>query len=85
MASTRSNARLIRFGIFALVLIGCGYILTRGSSFQPPNYQQTQSPAAHEKQTGNVAAGGGAGSPAGAQVPLGKNRGPIPKAIMGSW
>ena len=48
MASTRSNARLIRFGIFALVLIGCGYILTRGSSFQPPNYQQTRSPAAHE-------------------------------------
>lgn len=85
MASTRSNARLIRFGIFALVLIGCGYILTRGSSFQPPNYQQTQSPAAHEKQTGNVAAGGGAGSgSAGAQVPLGKNRGPIPKAIMGA-
>ncbi|ODV83014.1 glycosyltransferase family 15 protein [[Candida] arabinofermentans NRRL YB-2248] len=28
----RTNARLIRFGIFATVLILCGYILSRGSS-----------------------------------------------------
>ncbi|RLV93791.1 Glycolipid 2-alpha-mannosyltransferase 1 [Spathaspora sp. JA1] len=35
LASTRSNARLVRFGLFALILIACGYILTRGSSFQP--------------------------------------------------
>lgn len=33
MASSRSNARLIRFGIFALVLIFCGFILTKGSSY----------------------------------------------------
>ncbi|KAG2736530.1 hypothetical protein G9P44_000620 [Scheffersomyces stipitis] len=39
MASSRSNARIIRFAIFALVLIGCGYILTRGSAynFTPPS------------------------------------------------
>lgn len=36
MASSRSNARLVRFGIFALVLIFCGYILTKGSSYQVP-------------------------------------------------
>ncbi|EGW31253.1 alpha-1,2-mannosyltransferase [Spathaspora passalidarum NRRL Y-27907] len=35
ITSTRSNARLVRFGLFALILIACGYILTRGSSFQP--------------------------------------------------
>lgn len=34
MASSRSNARIIRFAIFALVLIGCGFILSKGSSFQ---------------------------------------------------
>ncbi|KAK6200468.1 glycolipid 2-alpha-mannosyltransferase [Scheffersomyces amazonensis] len=33
MAPTRSNARLIRFGIFAFILIVCGFILTQGSSF----------------------------------------------------
>ncbi|KAM9915870.1 hypothetical protein OXX80_013808, partial [Metschnikowia pulcherrima] len=44
MASSRSNARLIRFGIFALVLIFCGYILTKGSSY----------PAATTGTTANV-------------------------------
>lgn len=33
MASSRSNARIVRFGLFALVLIACGYVLSRGSSF----------------------------------------------------
>lgn len=33
MASSRSNARIIRFALFALLLIGCGYILSRGSSY----------------------------------------------------
>lgn len=36
MATPRTNARLVRFGIFALVLIFCGYILTKGSSYSPP-------------------------------------------------
>ncbi|RKP31201.1 glycosyl transferase [Metschnikowia bicuspidata] len=33
MASSRSSTRLVRFGVFALVLIFCGYILTKGSSY----------------------------------------------------
>lgn len=32
MSSSRSNARIIRFAVFAAILIGCGYILSRGSS-----------------------------------------------------
>lgn len=36
MASSRSNARLVRFGIFALALIFCVYILTKGSSYLAP-------------------------------------------------
>lgn len=40
MVITRSNARLIRFVVFALVLIGCGYLLTKGSSYEPPQVQQ---------------------------------------------
>ncbi|ODV81523.1 glycosyltransferase family 15 protein [Suhomyces tanzawaensis NRRL Y-17324] len=31
--SPRSNARIVRFGVFALILIGCGYILSRGSTY----------------------------------------------------
>ncbi|KAI5966128.1 hypothetical protein CANMA_003374 [Candida margitis] len=42
MIITRSNARLIRFVVFAVVLIGCGYLLTKGSSYQPPQVQQVQ-------------------------------------------
>lgn len=43
MSSSRSNARIIRFAIFALVLIVCGYILSTGSSYQvPPPNQGTQ-------------------------------------------
>lgn len=37
MAVNRSNARLIRFAIFALVLIGCGFILFRGNSYASVN------------------------------------------------
>ncbi|CAN3481088.1 alpha-1,2 mannosyltransferase Ktr1p [Diutina catenulata] len=32
--ANRSNARLVRFGIFAVILIVCGYILSRGSSYE---------------------------------------------------
>lgn len=52
MASSRSNARLVRFGVFALVLIFCGYILTQGSSYSPaveqskPAEAQNKAPAA---------------------------------------
>ncbi|CAI5758435.1 unnamed protein product [Candida verbasci] len=84
MASTRSNARLIRFGIFALILIGCGYILTRGSSFEPPtniqkdsttnvkppSQQQTQ-PETLDRQPINQGEN---------IVQGGKQRGPLPKA-----
>ncbi|KAI5959102.1 KTR1 [Candida pseudojiufengensis] len=95
MASTRSNARLIRFGIFALVLIGCGYILTRGSNFQPPNYSQTQGSNSQQQQQ----KGGSTPQQAVGQVPAAgannqgsidstsnyqsKDIGPIPKAFMG--
>lgn len=33
MGSSRSNARIIRFAVFALILIGCGFILSRGSYY----------------------------------------------------
>lgn len=39
MASPRSNARLVRFAIFALVLIFCGYVLTKGSTYEAPQSQ----------------------------------------------
>lgn len=35
MALSRSNARLVRFAVFALVLIFCGFILTKGSTYSP--------------------------------------------------
>ncbi|EMG49874.1 Glycolipid 2-alpha-mannosyltransferase [Candida maltosa Xu316] len=78
MASTRSNARLIRFGIFALVLIGCGYILTRGSSFQPPSYQQSSSSSSSNTtpKSNNAVVNNKAGD---AQVPFNKAHGPMPK------
>lgn len=31
----RSNARLLRFAVFAIVLVCCGYILTKGSTYPP--------------------------------------------------
>ncbi|KAK6460711.1 alpha-1,2-mannosyltransferase, partial [Scheffersomyces coipomensis] len=48
MASTRSNARIIRFGIFALILIACGFILTQGSSFNAKS--NTATPKAENEQ-----------------------------------
>ena len=78
MASTRSNARLIRFGIFALVLIGCGYILTRGSSFQPPSYQSSGSSSADSAPVAQVKQPAAAANK-GVDVPTGKARGPLQK------
>ncbi|OBA24298.1 glycosyl transferase [Metschnikowia bicuspidata var. bicuspidata NRRL YB-4993] len=63
MASSRSNARLIRFGIFALVLFFCGYILTKGSSY-PAGAPGGASTAAKNAQ--NAVSGGQAAAPAAA-------------------
>lgn len=49
--ASRSNARLVRFGVFAVVLIVCGYILSRGSSYNA----STAVPAAIDKVAQNAA------------------------------
>ncbi|ODV69435.1 glycosyl transferase [Hyphopichia burtonii NRRL Y-1933] len=53
MATNRSTARLVRFAIFALGLLACGYILSTGSSFSTgPSTAQTA--ANVDKAAGNV-------------------------------
>lgn len=37
MAASRSNTRVIRFAVFAVLLITCGYILSTGSSYKVPS------------------------------------------------
>lgn len=78
MASSRSNARLVRFGVFALVLIFCGYILTKGSSYTVvPAAQQnsdqgktTAAQAANEALSGDMLSSGAVGGvPANAASP----------------
>ena len=51
MASSRSNARLVRFGIFALVLIFCGYVLTKGSTYSSSPLMQSTQPEAKPDAT----------------------------------
>lgn len=66
MSSSRSNARLIRFAVFALVLIFCGFILTKGSSY-PPLEGQTASvvPTTGNAQDPKVVAANGENKPVG--------------------
>lgn len=57
MGSSRSNARIIRFAVFALILIGCGFILSRGSYYNAdvnPGTNLQAKPASD----GSVAGGG---------------------------
>lgn len=51
MAASRSNARIIRFALFALLLIVCGYILSTGSSYQVPKSASVDSQAEKENKT----------------------------------
>ncbi|EDK44063.1 glycolipid 2-alpha-mannosyltransferase [Lodderomyces elongisporus NRRL YB-4239] len=83
MSSTRSNARLIRFGVFALILIGCGYILTRGSSFQPPSYTLGGSGSSTSTTTPAQNANKGAAAVADPNLANYKKKdlGPLPKFI----
>jgi alpha 1,2-mannosyltransferase len=68
--ANRSNARLIRFGVFALVLILCGYILSRGSSYSIPNHvQPTEGKATANVDQAKVPAEAKAG--AGTSGPIG--------------
>lgn len=62
MASPRSNARLVRFGIFAFVLIFCGYVLTKGSTY-------SSVPPAAAPVTENSAAGAPAAAAPAAAAP----------------
>ena len=98
MPSTRSNARLIRFGIFALVLIGCGYILTKGSSFQlpssisssqlklqdPKGASSSSSSSSTQQKDDGSGDSFGAAAPANIELPyIPKNMGPVAKAHIG--
>lgn len=81
MPSKRSNARLIRFGIFALILIACGYILTRGSSFEPPPAPPA-SPKKDSAAVGGVASPGKVAISGDSSDPsVQKYRGPTPKIL----
>ncbi|RLV84579.1 Glycolipid 2-alpha-mannosyltransferase 1 [Meyerozyma sp. JA9] len=65
-----SNARIIRFAVFAIVLITCGFILSKGSSYSGSSLTpSSNSGAAKEVPLGevNAPAGGVAGN-AGAQA-----------------
>lgn len=68
MASPRSNARLLRFGIFAFVLIFCGYILTKGSNYSaataPATAPATEKAAAPAAEPAAAPAAGKAAAPA---------------------
>ena len=49
----RLNARIVRFGIFAVILIVCGYILLRGLSYDTvvPLNRESAAQAGSQKQT----------------------------------
>ena len=64
MASPRSSTRLVRFGVFAFVLIFCGYILTKGSSYTDLkliDVGAVVNEASRVANAGGAAAKGGAG------------------------
>lgn len=52
MASNRSNTRLVRFAIFAIVLVGCGFILSRGNSFARVNIDSKNANALSDQAKG---------------------------------
>ena len=78
MNSPRSNARIIRFALFALLLIACGYILSTGSSYQvpaqPASNAGSTTPAAAAGTPADVKADDGSkAEPVKAQAPVGGN------------
>lgn len=58
--ASRSNARIVRFGVFALVLLACGFILSRGSSYTVTPAVPAAAPA--KDSAANAAAGAAAGN-----------------------